>query len=117
MRRYVDKHSFDERLKVATNMLKEYPDRIPILCEPVNIRNINLTSYTKTKYLAQKDLTVGKFLYMIRKQLKLNPETAIFLYVNNTLPLLKSTLYEVYQKHKASDGFLYLTFCEENTFG
>jgi GABA(A) receptor-associated protein len=32
------------------------------------------------------DITVGKFVYEIRKHMKLSPEKAIFLFVNNVLP-------------------------------
>ena len=32
------------------------------------------------------DLTVGQFVYVIRKRIKLSPEKAIFIFVNNVLP-------------------------------
>jgi len=33
------------------------------------------------------DLTVGQFVYVVRKRIKLSPEKAIFVFVKNTLPL------------------------------
>ena len=32
------------------------------------------------------DLTVGQFVYVIRKRIKLSPEKAIFIFINNILP-------------------------------
>jgi len=32
------------------------------------------------------DLTVGQFVYVIRKRIKLAPEKAIFVFINNFLP-------------------------------
>lgn len=32
------------------------------------------------------DLTVGQFVYVIRKRIKLSPEKAIFIFVKNVLP-------------------------------
>lgn len=38
------------------------------------------------RYLVPADLTVGQFVYIVRKRIKLNAEKAIFIFVNNTLP-------------------------------
>ena len=38
------------------------------------------------RYLVPADLTVGQFLYVIRKRIKLNSEKAIFIFVDNVLP-------------------------------
>lgn len=32
------------------------------------------------------DLTVGQFVYVIRKRIKVSPEKAIFMFVRNVLP-------------------------------
>lgn len=38
------------------------------------------------RYLVPADLTVGQFVYVVRKRIKLSAEKAIFVFVNNTLP-------------------------------
>lgn len=40
----------------------------------------------KKKYLVPSDLTVGQFVYVIRKRIKLSPEKGIFIFINNVLP-------------------------------
>ena len=32
------------------------------------------------------DLTVGQFIYVIRKRIKLPPERALFIFANNVIP-------------------------------
>lgn len=38
------------------------------------------------RYLVPADLTVGQFVYVVRKRIKLNAEKAIFIFVKNILP-------------------------------
>lgn len=118
MRRFAQKHGFQERYNVASRLLKQYPDRVPIICEPSDKPNINFTEDFKTKYIVPRDITVGKFLLTIRYQLKIQPEEAVFIFVNNsTFPPTSSLIGSIYERHKSSDNFLYLIICGENTFG
>lgn len=38
------------------------------------------------RYLVPADLTVGQFVYVVRKRIKLSAEKAIFVFVKNILP-------------------------------
>lgn len=38
------------------------------------------------RYLVPADLTVGQFVYVVRKRIKLSAEKAIFVFVKDTLP-------------------------------
>ena len=38
------------------------------------------------RYLVPADLTVGQFVYVVRKRIKLGAEKAIFIFVKNILP-------------------------------
>ena len=73
--------------------------------------------YINNRYLVPSDLTVGQFVYVIRKRIKLEPEKAIFIFVNNTLPSTAALMSQIYKDHKDEDGFLYVTYSGENTFG
>ena len=42
--------------------------------------------YCLFRYLVPADLTVGQFVYVVRKRIKLGAEKAIFVFVKNTLP-------------------------------
>ncbi|KAE9034773.1 hypothetical protein PR001_g9578 [Phytophthora rubi] len=61
-----------------------YSDRIPVICEKADPSDI--LDIDKKKFLVPVDLTVGQFVYVIRKRIKLSPEKAIFIFINNVLP-------------------------------
>ena len=56
------------------------------------------------------DLTVGQFVYVIRKRIKLSPEKAIFIFVDEVLPPTAAIMSSIYEEHKDEDGFLYITY-------
>ncbi|KAB5569645.1 hypothetical protein DKX38_003438 [Salix brachista] len=68
-------------------------------------------------YLVPADLTVGQFVYVVRKRIKLSPEKAIFIFVKNILPPTAAMMSAIYEENKDEDGFLYMTYSGENTFG
>jgi len=71
----------------------------------------------KIKYLVSGELTIGHFLYIIRKQLKLYSHQTIFLLIKNHIPLSATYMSSLYEHYKDIDGFLYITYYSENTFG
>jgi len=71
----------------------------------------------KKKYLLPQDLTVGQFVFVIRKRIKLGAEKAIFVFVNDMLPPTSQCISALYQDKKDPDGFLYITYSGESTFG
>jgi len=114
---YKSIHSFDERLKDTSLIMIKYPDRLPIICEKSNYASKDCPNIDKNKYLIPIDLTFGQFIYVIRKRLKLAPEKAVYLFVNGFIPPCSSYIQDVYSYAKDDDGFLYITYTFENTFG
>lgn len=55
-----------------------------MICEKAEKSNI--PDIDKKKYLVPADLTVGQFVYVIRRRIKVDPNTNIFIFVNNVLP-------------------------------
>ena len=94
---------------------ERYPGRIPIFVTRAS--NANIPDIPKKKYLAPAHISVGQFIYVIRKQINLAPEQALFIFVDNTLPAASTTLAEVYDKHKSLDGALRMVYTSESTFG
>mmetsp|Transcript_12901 Transcript_12901/g.12998 ORF Transcript_12901/g.12998 Transcript_12901/m.12998 type:complete len:122 (-) Transcript_12901:43-408(-) len=108
-------HPFDKRKQEAGRIRLKYPDRIPVISEKAP--NSDIPDIDKKKYLVPADLTVGQFVYVIRKRIKLEPEKAIFIFVNNTLPPTAALMSQIYKEQADADGFLYVTYSGENTFG
>jgi GABA(A) receptor-associated protein len=71
----------------------------------------------KTKYLVPENLQMGQFVHTVRKHEHIDASKALFLYVNNNLPSVSTTLIELYNKHKDEDGCLKVILESENTFG
>ncbi|CAJ0768580.1 19072_t:CDS:2, partial [Entrophospora sp. SA101] len=78
-----------------------------VICEKVEKSDI--ATIDKKKYLVPADLTVGQFVYVIRKRIKLSPEKAIFIFVDEVLPPTAALMSSIYEEHKDDDGFLYIT--------
>lgn len=114
---FKQKYSLEHRSQEATRIIHKYSDRIPVICQR-STNDKHLKDIDKTKYLVPNDLTVGQFAYVIRKRMKINPEQAMFLFLDNkTLPLVSCTMAELYSNYKSEDGFIYIYYMGENTFG
>jgi len=113
--KFKDQHSFDKRKAESSRIRAKYPDRIPVIAEKSTTSQI--ADIDKKKYLVPSDLTMGQFVYVIRKRIKLAPDAAIFIFVNNTLPPAAELMAKIYQDHADKDGFLYVTYSGESTFG
>ena len=65
-----------------------------------------------------KTFTVGEVLAVLRQRLDLTREEGLVLFANQKYMLKpNSRLDEVYSKYSDEDGFLYLTYAEENIYG
>ncbi|KAI9475705.1 MAG: light chain 3 [Benjaminiella poitrasii] len=112
---FKQEHSFEKRKKESERIINKYPDRIPVICE--KILKSDIPTIDKKKYLVPTELTVGQFIYVIRKRIKLSPEKAIFIFVNGILPPVSESMVVIFDKYKNEDGFLYIQYSGENTFG
>ena len=117
-KRFVDEFSVFERSTEASRIMTKYVDRIPIICEK-NPRDNGIVNLDKHKYLVPHDITVGQFMYVIRKRLRLPAGDAIFLFVgdNHTIVPINTAIDQVYSLFKNPDGFLYIMYSKENVFG
>ena len=68
--------------------------------------------------MSPSDLTIGQFLSVVRKRINLSAEESIFFFIDDSVIAPTSqSLGTAYLEHKNEDGFLYITYCTENTFG
>ena len=111
----MDHLSFEQRKIESGRLMDKYDNRVPVIVtksEKSKIQDID-----KRKFLVPTDQTVGQMVYVIRNRIKLAPEKAMFVFVDNLLPPTAALLAEVYANHKDPDGFLYITYSGENCFG
>lgn len=98
--KFKEENALEKRKAESERIRQKYPDRIPVICEKADgsdIPDIDKKKYAScrllsskfsifSRYLVPSDLSVGQFVYVIRKRIKLPPEKAVFLFVNNALP-------------------------------
>merc|ERR1712046_522717 len=95
LKRFKDEHNFEKRAEGS-----------------------DIPEIDRKKYLVPQELTVGQFVYVVRKRLRLPQEKAIFISVDGRLPSTGAALMsQMYKDYKDQDGFLYVTYSGENTFG
>lgn len=111
-------NSIEKRMKESARVLEKFPDRIPVICEAGwNYKNGSLPKMDKCKFLIPKDLTIAHFVMIVRGRLKLNPEVALFFVVGDIVASSTAIMSNLYDEYCDQDGFLYLNYAQENTFG
>ncbi|CAI9778831.1 unnamed protein product [Fraxinus pennsylvanica] len=112
---FKEQFSFEERLEESKEIIAKYPDRVPVVVERYS--KTDLPEMEKKKYLVPRDMSVGQFIYVLSGRLHLAPGKALFVFVNNTLPQTSSLMETMYDSSKDEDGFLYMCYSSEKTFG
>lgn len=114
---FQEKHTFDNRHEQSNCIRSKCPDKLPVIVEKMkNIKSI-VPDISKNKFLVPDDLIISQFMCIIRKYLNLTTSESIYLFANDTLLNTSDSLYNVYGTHKDEDGFLYIYYTLENTFG
>lgn len=109
-------HSFESRKNESDRLREKYPNNIPIIVEKSDSSNV--ADVDKHKWLPNGDLTVGQFIYIIRKRIKLEASQALFFFVNNKhIPTTSDTIKQVYKLYKDKDNFLYITYSTTEAYG
>ena len=114
---YKKKYSLEQRKEEANTILRNYKNRIPVICE--NAPNSDIPPIKKVKYLVPGDMTVSQFQFIIRKNIDLNKDSALYLFAGKNKTITgDKTIMETYNIYKdKEDNFLYLHFATELTWG
>jgi len=114
---YKEDYSTKERLKDATLAMEKFPGRIPVIIEKHPKSKIK-NNIDKNKYLVPKDLSFGKFIYILRKRIQISDHEALFVTIDGKLPSTNDLMISLYEIYKDSDdSFLYMYYDGESTFG
>jgi GABA(A) receptor-associated protein len=105
-----------ERVKKSQIILEKYPDRVPLIILPSK-NDRDSYPIDKTKYITPRDLTLLQLQQIIRKRIKFPAEKALFMFIKNKIYPVSAMVGTIYDTNKDPDGFLYVTYCQESTFG
>jgi GABA(A) receptor-associated protein len=143
---YKHEHSLEQRRFESERIRRRYPDRIPVIVQPLSsssssssssilstslfrsfssssssssCNEITLARLDNEKFLVPSELSFGQFAYNIRRRLRLRAEHALFFYIGlcGKQPILSSTMEVLYNENKDPDGFLYVCYADEKVFG
>ena len=111
---FIDEFTLDERTIESKKIMTKYPGRLPVIVEKGNCQ---LKQINKNKFLVCKDMTMSQYVFMVRKRIELDPSQSLFVLVNNRIASGNYTMAQVYEEYKNEDGFIYMVYTSENTFG
>ena len=103
------------RKKESNKILSKHPNRVPIIVE--KYKDCKLNDIKNKKYLVPTSMEFKQFIYVVRKSIQLDPSQALFITINNKLVTGSKQMGEIYEEYKNKDGFLYVVYTSENTFG
>lgn len=116
---FMGSHSLEKRLELNKTLRKQYPKYIAIIVEKrygSKLPNIN-----KRKYLVNGSSQIGTFVRILCNNYitRFSSSQMIWLSTHDGVMFApcSETIDFFYAKNKSADGFLYLLYDEENTFG
>ena len=114
--KYRQRVSLQDRKITAERIMSQHRDRVPVVVECSDQLQME-HPLKKNKFAVPYDLTLAQFMFVIRKHMKLEPEYAIFAFINNRLHPTSSPIGTIYAQEKADDDFMYIDIFQESTFG
>ena len=97
----------------AYRLIQKYPTRFPVIVKTVG-RDLDLK---RKKYLVPDDITLGQFLYVLRKHINnLKDHEGLYVFINGHMFPVNALMISIYTTEQ-QDYALYITVCKENTFG
>lgn len=102
-------------MKQFEKVMEIHPSKIPVILE--RAPNAQVPDIDRYKFLLPRDFTVANFLDVIRKRINLSKEQALFVYVEGTVPASNAMFSTIYDQYKDKDGFLYVVYTGESSFG
>jgi len=104
-------YSLEKRKELSNKIFTKYKDKIPIIIQSKNIK------CKKIKFLIHKHDEFSFFFLILRKFIEIQPDDALFTFINDTIPVNSESIGSIYKKYKDEDGFLYVNISLESTFG
>jgi GABA(A) receptor-associated protein len=108
-------HSFEFRKEESKRIRHKYKDRVPCIIQKSRVSR--LPPFSKIKYLVSSSSTMNDVVYYIRNHIKLEPHQSIFFTIKDNLLPISMQVSLIDKTYCDKDGFVYIYYSEESTFG
>ena len=115
---FKSKYTYEQRKIESGQVRSKNPGKCPVIIQRYHTEN-KIEEIDRNKFLVPNDMTIHGLMIVIRKRIKVLDETqALYLFTEKgsifTSNFLVSQIYDTYVD---TDGYLYLFYNSENTFG
>lgn len=127
MELFKQEFSLERRKEESAKLQRRHPEYIPIILYKIKETDPDVP---KHKYLIKREDPASKFIMHVRNLMKANPDEAqnekpislkpdeaLFFFTGNEQFSGQVQVGNVYEQHKDEDGFLYIQYGLEHTFG
>ena len=110
--------TFEQRCEETRNVKLRHPYKCPVVVQRSH-KEVDIPKIDRNKFLVPNDMTMHGLLYIIRKRLNIiNESQALYLFTEKGVIFTTNiNVSNVYDEQKDDDGYLYLFYNSENTFG
>uniref|UniRef100_A0A1I7ZNP9 Autophagy-related protein n=1 Tax=Steinernema glaseri TaxID=37863 RepID=A0A1I7ZNP9_9BILA len=117
-RPYKERHSLEERKKLAKTIFEKNPDHVPVILERAAKSQLKEIKGCR-KVIISANFSASRLLMEIRRKIELQDHESVFIFFGNgnALPSMTMTLGELHKMYADEDGFLYVNYYEESVYG